>query len=190
MLTPTERVFADAYVKTMKVGQAATAAGVTAVTGSRMLRRPLVCAAIAEAMDEKSRLARIDASWVLRRAALLADFNIKNFIVVDDSPGGGGRLYYDFTRASDDDWYCINEITVGAVRARVRQGTDRLYVDEVKIKTIDKLRALEMVGKHVDVQAFKDRADVAGVVVVTDVKRVIVAAAPQPVAVLDAPARL
>ena len=37
-------------------------------------------------------------------------------------------------------------------------------VDEIKIKTYCKIRALELVGKHVDVQAFKDRVEHSGLV--------------------------
>ncbi len=157
----------DNYIVTMKVKDAADAAGIPTTVASKRLKLPDVGLAIAIAMDEKSRLSRIDASWVLKRAALMADFNIKNFMVVEDITGA---LYYDFTQATDDDWYCINEITVGAVRAQVRAG-DKLYVDKVKIKTIDKMRALEMVKALTG-----DRADVS--TQVTEVTRKIVAAAP------------
>ena len=164
----------DEYVKNLKIGAAAVAAGFkpgtsASVCGSSMMKRPRVALAIVKAMKEKSLLARIDASWVLKRLALLADFSIKNFIVVDDK---SGRLYYDFAGATDDDWYCINEVTVTAVRAKHRDG-DKLWVNQVRIKTGDKMRALELVGRHVDVQAFKDRAT-SSTDPVTEVTRVVV----------------
>ena len=170
------RRFVDIYATTMKVGESALAAGYKhASEGSKLLKSPLVCRAIATALEEKTALARIDASWVLKRLALMADFSIKNFIFVE---AGSGKLYYDFTQATDNDWYCINEITVGAVRAQARQIADgsvqKLYVDQVKIKTIDKIKALDMMGKHVDVNAWKERADADGAVVITEVTRTIV----------------
>lgn len=162
--------FVDIYATTMAIGKSALAAGYSsAQEGTKLMKSPLVCRAIATALEEKTRLARIDSAWVLKRIALLADFSIKAFIVVED----GGRLYYDFSQATADDWYCINEITVGAVRAQVSHG-DKLYVDQVKIKAIDKLKALEMVGKHVAVGAWKERADVDGALAVTAVTRRVV----------------
>jgi hypothetical protein len=70
------------------------------------------------------------------------------------------------------------------MRAQSRiQGDDglveKLYVDQVKIKTTPKLKALEMVGKHTAVDAWKDRADIDGAVVVTEVTRRIVAPEPR-----------
>lgn len=93
---------------------------------------------------------KIDAYWVLRRAALLADFNIRDFITVDD----GGNAVYDFSDATDDDWYCIQEYTTEEIDRG--KGENRYIVDKLKIKSYDKLRALELVGKHVEVQAFRE----------------------------------
>jgi phage terminase small subunit len=108
---------------------------------------------VIEAQKEFNSLA-VDAHWVLRRLALLADFNIKTFIRVDSD----GNAVYDFSEASDDDWYCIQEYV--AEELQRGQGEDKYFVDKLKIKGYDKLRALELVGKHVDIQAFKDQSDV------------------------------
>jgi len=168
-----EQRFVDGYARTLKIRDSMIAAGYAkssaAGLGTLMMQRPAVALAISKALEEKSMLARIDASWVLKRLARLADFSIKNFIVVDDN----GRLYYDFKAATPDDWYCINEVTVTAVRAR-HNADEKLWVDQVKIKTNDKMKALELVGKHVDVQAFKDRVDVSGTVQITEVTRKVV----------------
>jgi phage terminase small subunit len=99
---------------------------------------------------------KIDAYWVLKRAALLADFNIRRFIKEDKF----GNAVYDFSEATDDDWYCIHEYTTEEISRG--QGDERYMVDKLKIKSYDKLRALELVGKHVDVQAFKDQVEHTG----------------------------
>ena len=93
----------------------------------------------------------IDAYWVLRRTALLADFNIRKFIKTDDL----GNATYDFSEATDDDWYCIQEYTVEEISRG--NGEDVYHVDKLKIKVYDKLKALELVGKHVQVQAFREQ---------------------------------
>ena len=121
---------------------------------------------IAVAIKERSKLTKINAAWVLRRAAMLADFNIENFIVLDEQ----GVACYDFRRATRDDWYCIAEYTRKSVRGR----TGLIPVEEVKLKPYDKLRALELVGKHVDVSAFSENLNVRGSIEITHVERTIV----------------
>lgn len=84
---------------------------------------------------------KIDAFWILRRAALLADFNIKKFL--RDDPNG--NAVYDFSTASDDDWYCISEFTVDEINRG--SGNDVYDVDRIKLKAHDKIRALELVSR-------------------------------------------
>lgn len=105
-------------------------------------------------LAQEENLMAIDAEWVLKRAASLADFNISKFIRTDEH----GNAIYDFSDASDEDWYCIQEYTVEEIGRGV--GNDKYLVDRLKIKACDKLRALELVGKHVEVQAFRDNVDV------------------------------
>lgn len=116
----------------------------------------LIDEAAMELLNQKLNDMVIDKAWVLHRAALLANFNIKKFIVVDEL----GNAVYDFKNATDDDWYCISEYTVDEISSGER---DKTYqVERVKLKTVDKLRALELVGKHVDVQAWKEQVETTG----------------------------
>lgn len=111
---------------------------------------------IQAAVDAKYGEDVVDSSWVLKRARLLADFNISAFVRV----GVDKKAVYDFSTASDDDWYCISEYTVDQLS---KGGKDDKYdVERTKIKGHCKLRALELVGKHVSVQAFKDNVDISG----------------------------
>jgi len=166
--------FVDIYVIQFDAAAAAVEAGLSkktaAAAGSRLLCKPEVSLAVAYVLEEKTKLARIDAAWVLKRLALLADFSIKRFIVVDP---GTGKPYYDFAAATDEDWYCIDEITIDALRGRVREGT-KIYVDSVKLKTVSKLAALKEVGNHTDVQAFRERAERDTGRKVTEVIRTII----------------
>lgn len=86
---------------------------------------------------------KIDGFWILQRAAMLANFNIKKFLSVD----GQGKAVYDFREATDDDWYCISEYTVDEIS---RGSGDDIYdVERVKIKSFDKIRALELVARFI-----------------------------------------
>jgi hypothetical protein len=100
-------------------------------------------------------LLQIDALWVLKRAALLADFNINKFIKVS-----GGDAVYDFSTATDDDWYCIQEYVTDSSFVKGEMGL--VPVEKVRLKSYDKLRALELVGKHINVGAFKDKLEISG----------------------------
>lgn len=98
---------------------------------------------------------QIDVLWVLKRAALIADFNINKFIRVE-----GNEAVYDFSSATDDDWYCISEYTADS--SFVKGDCGMIPVDKLRLKSFDKLRALELVGKHVNVGAFKDKVELSG----------------------------
>lgn len=119
-----------------------------------LFKLPYVKEIVDAAIDKASENAHIDAAWVLKRSAMLANFNINKFIVIKD-----GVPLYDFSLADDDDWYCINEIAIDQIGV----SKDGLYlVDKVKLKGVDKLKALEQVGKNIGVQAFRDQIALGG----------------------------
>lgn len=103
--------------------------------------------AVRQVEDAELERMKVDGSWVLRRAALLADFNINVFVEVDEH----GTAYYDFSSATDDDWYCISEMTIDRIVKGMNN--DKHAVDRVRLKPHDKIKALRLVAEHVDVQA-------------------------------------
>lgn len=129
-----------------------------AVRDSRLTLAQIRDTAIEDIVQEQSRIdaLKIDAQWVLHRVALLADFNINRFLTIDTN----GQAYYDFRTATDDDWYCISEYTT----EEISRGTqdNLILADKVKVKAYDKLRALELVGKHTSVRAFQERLELGG----------------------------
>lgn len=128
-----------------------------AVKDSRILFEDISDESVSDLMETQMEIQtmKIDSLWVLKRAALLADFNLNRFITVHDN-----EAVYDFSTASEDDWYCIQEYT--SDHSFMRAGDDLVPVHKVKVKSYDKLRALELVGKHVDVGAFKDKVELSG----------------------------
>ena len=99
----------------------------------------------------------VDSAWVLKRARLLADFNISKFLITV----GGRDAAYDFSGATVDDWYCIEEYTTEQ-SYRAAAGGEPVPVDKMKIKAASKIQALKLVGQHVDVQAFRENVDISG----------------------------
>lgn len=130
-----------------------------------LFEHPLMSSAISSMKAAAAVKVGIDAAWVLKRAALLADFNIRRFLKVVE-----GRVYYDFTRATDDDWYCISELTMDDTTTAT-VGPDGeialIPVSSIKIKAERKQAALKMVGDHVNVQAFREQVEHTGAVAFT-----------------------
>lgn len=159
-MTPKQKRFVEEYLIDLNATQAAIRAGYSkktaGVIGPENLAKPCISDAIGFVLDERSKETKIDAAWVLKRAALLADFNLNRFLTVTDE----GQAIFDFTNATDDDWFCISEYTADMIS---RDAGDLKHdARRIKLKTFDRLRALELVGKHVDVNAFKDRIEHTG----------------------------
>lgn len=169
-MTPQQTRFIQQYMIDLNATQAAIRSGYApdsaSVEGCRLLSIPKIAVEVTRRLKERAEMAEIDALWVLKRAAKLANFNIEDFIVEED-----GKAYYDFRKATRDDWYCISEYTVKTIRGK---GDSLIPVEEVKLKAYDKLRALELVGKHVDVAAFKERLEHSGRVELDGIERTIV----------------
>lgn len=132
-----------------------------AVKAWELFKHPLMSQAVEQMQSTAAAAVTIDAAWVLERAARLANFNINRFIRKQDD----GTAVYDFSKATDDDWYCIDEYTTDTIGKG--KGKDIIEVDRVKLKTVSKLAALKLVGDHVGVQAFKQNVVVDAAVALT-----------------------
>ena len=132
-----------------------------AVKACELFNHPLMAQAVSQLLATAAVQVKIDAAWVLKRASLLANFNINRFIKKQTD----GTAVYDFSTATDDDWYCISEYTVDTIVKG--KGQDAYEVDRVKLKGTCKLRALELVGKHTEVQAFKEQIEHTGAMAFT-----------------------
>ena len=121
---------------------------VVTVRAAELFSHPLVAAAVEEMNAEAARLRSVDAAWVLAKLQLLAEFNINKFIVIRND-----KAYYDFSKATDEDWYCITEYSRDTVTKAF--GDSLIEVDKVKLKSACKLTALKLAGQHVGVGAFQ-----------------------------------
>lgn len=114
----------------------------------QLFKHPLVAEAVEEINAKAAEKTSINAAWVLQKLKLLAEFNINKFIVIR-----GDKAYYDFSQATDDDWYCISEYSKETVTKAVGEGL--IEVDKIKLKSNCKLTALRLAGQHVGVGAFQ-----------------------------------
>lgn len=146
-MTAKQKRFCAEYLVDLNATQAAIRAGYSpetaAVTGSENLRKPNIRAHIDKAMAERSKRTGVNADRVVRELAKIAFVNASDVIDADDA-----TLKAD---AVPEDLAAIQSVKVKTF------GEDGL---EREIKLADKLKALELLGKHLGM--FEDRLKVSG----------------------------
>lgn len=159
-LTPKQAAFAREYLIDLNATQAAIRAGYSKRSaqeqGSQLLSHPGVMAAIDAAKLQRSERTEIDADWMLRR-------------LVEEAEADLADLYDDNNDLKPiDEWPEIwRQGLVAGVEVDALfegSGEERRQVGHVKkIKLSDRLRRLELIGKHVRVNAFQEMVAVNGV---------------------------
>lgn len=146
-LTEKQQRFVDEYLIDLNATQAAIRAGYSAKTadvqGSRMLGNVKVQQAISEAMAERSKRTGVNQDRVVLELAKIA------FVKMPDLVDSEGRIRDD---ATDDDIACIESIKYKSSESETGSSVER----EVKISP--KLKALELLGKHLGM--WNDKLDV------------------------------
>lgn len=145
-LTPKQQRFVEEYLVDLNATQAAIRAGYSPQTarviGAENLSKPAIKKAIEVAMAERSRRTGITADRVLRELARIAFVNPTDVIDMDAATLKPG--------ASEDDTAAIASVKVKRFPTAEGEGVER------EIRLADKLRALELLGKHLGM--FKDGA--------------------------------
>lgn len=154
-LTAKQQRFVEEYLVDLNATQAAIRAGYSkntaSETGYENLRKPQIAEAISSAKSERSAQTGIDARWVLERLGMEVEADMAD--LYDEN----GNL------KAVKDWPLIWRTGLVAGVETVREGGDEgsvSYVDKIKIS--DRIKRIELIGKHVDVQAFKDRIEQSG----------------------------
>lgn len=136
-LTDKQRRFVDEYLIDLNATQAAIRAGYSAKTadqqGSRMLANVKVKQAVAEKQAQRSKRTGVNQDRVVLELAKVA------FAKMTDIVDSKGRIKED---ASPDDLACIESIKY--------KESDNEYGGSVEreVKIASKLKALELLGKH------------------------------------------
>lgn len=159
-LTDKQQRFVEEYIVDLNATQAAIRAGYSEDTaysiGHENLSKPEIAEAIALAKKERSDRTKIDADWLLKRLAAEVDADIA------DIYREGGTL------KSVHEW---PEVWRKGLVAGVDVHQEYTYVDGekepdgmvVKVRLSDRLKRLELIGKHIDVGAFVERIDHKGI---------------------------
>ena len=159
-MTPKQEAFVQEYLKDLNSSAAAKRAGYRGdanTIGPRLLANVGIAAAIAAAKAERSERTKIDADWVLRtleaeKKADLADLydDANNLLPVKKWP-----------------MVFRTGLVVGIETVQERSGVDESgapkFVAVRKVKLQDRTRTTELIGKHVEVAAFKERLEIEDV---------------------------
>ena len=146
-LTEKQRRFAAEYLIDLNGTQAAIRAGYSARTAneqaSRMLANVSIQQAISEAMAERSKRTGVNQDRIVQELAKSA------FLKITDVVDREGRIKEN---ASEDDLACIESIKYKHSDTETGSSTER------EVKAASKLKAMELLGKHLGM--WNDRLDV------------------------------
>lgn len=155
-LTAMERKFAEAYLQTFNGAQAAKDAGykaeglnpnnALAITGNRLLKREGIRTYITELEQTAIQAAGVRTGRILRELARVAFTDLNKIATWSNE----GMFLIPSDELSEDARAAISEIKVKRRRVKSDEG-EEVYIEEVSVKRYDKLRALELLARHLDI---------------------------------------
>lgn len=150
-LTDKQARFVQEYLIDLNATQAAIRAGYSVDTagaiGHELLKNPKIENAISEHREARGERTRIDADWLLKRLADEAEADV-NDIYADDG-----------TLLPVNQWPMIwrKGLVAGIDIAEERDEAGNTIAVVRKIKVSDRVKRLELIGKHIGVSAFEER---------------------------------
>ncbi|MEO4014809.1 terminase small subunit [Pseudomonas rossensis] len=148
-MTAKQTQFVSEYLQDLNATQAAIRAGYSKRGAKdqawQLMQRPEIEAAIKAAMEARNQRAQVDSDYVLQRLTAIDQMDLAEI------HGEDGKLL------PIRQWPII-----------WRQMVKEVDMKSGKVKFHDKLRALELIGKHVNVNAFRDHVEHSGSINLTN----------------------
>lgn len=152
-------IFAREYVKDLNGKRAAIAVGYSAKTAdaaaSRLLSNVKVQTLVATLTKKLSDKLDLSAKKVLSELSSTGFSNMLDYMKVTE----GGDAYVDLSNLTQEQAAAIQEVTVDEYVEG--KGKHARKVKRTKLKLVDKIRSLELLGKHL--KLFTDRIEVGGI---------------------------
>lgn len=149
-LTDKQELFAREYLKDLNATQAAIRAGYSENTarkiGSENLSKPDIAERIAELNAERLERTKVDADYVLRRLSEIDQMDVLDILTESG----------DLKPVAQ--WPKVWRTTLSGLDVMVMGGEEDTAGLLKKIKWPDKVKNLELLGKHISVMAFKEQA--------------------------------
>lgn len=158
-LTPKQKIFADEYLIDLNATRAYKVAYPNVkkdesarVNGSKLLTNANVADYIEKRMKDREKRTEITQDMVLQELAKLGFFDIRKLFDDNGKP-------LDISMIDDDTAACIAGMDV--LDAYDGAGEDKEFIGYIKkYKLSDKLKALELLGRHLGM--FKDKVELSG----------------------------
>ncbi len=161
-LTPKQQRFVEEYLIDLNATQAAIRAGYSEKTaneiGAENLAKPSIAKAIQDALKERSERVQIDADYVLKRLVEIDQMDVLD--IMDEK----------LNMKPLDEWPPIWRQYVNSIENM--EITDSAGWMR-KIKWPDKVKNLELLGKHIAVGAFKDKVEHSGTIEIQSVSELM-----------------
>lgn len=159
-MTPKQEAFCREYLIDLNGTQAAIRAGYSVkgahVQAAQLLSNPKVSEHLQTLMMERAQRTEIDADWVLKRLAQDATADLADLYDEHGNLKPVGEWPMAFRTG----------LVAGVETAQERDGDDPegnpVYVTVRKVKLMDRTKLLEMIGRHVNIGAFKDKIEHSG----------------------------
>ncbi len=152
-LTKKQELFVSEYLIDLNATQAAIRAGYSEntakETGYENLTKPHIAEAISNAQNKRLEKNEVNADYVLKRLIEIDEMDVVD--ILDDSGHIKPITQWPKSWRRTISGLDIQELMMGEVETVLR-----------KIKWPDKVKNLELLGKHIDVQAFKEKREVEG----------------------------
>jgi len=154
ILNDKQELFCIEYIKDLNATQAAIRAGYSKRTataiGCENLTKPYILNRIASLKAERIEEVKADANYVLNR---LLEIDALDIVDIIDENG-------DLIPVKD--WPKAWRTSVNAIEIVQMKSTEDVISYLKKIKIPNKIKTLELLGKHIDVSAFKDKVELTG----------------------------
>ena len=154
-MTNKQKRFCEEYLVDLNATQAAIRAGYSPATagsiGNELLKKPEIRARVDKAIASQSRRTGVTADRVVRELARVAFANSQDVVNYDDATIKGA--------AARDDTAAVASVRVKTIPTKDGDGVER------EVRMHDKLKALELLGRHLGM--FTDNLHLDGDVGVT-----------------------
>lgn len=161
-LSPKQEIFCQEYLVDLNGRQAAIRAGYSPKTAneqaSRLLTNVNIVAHIQKLMDQRANRTAVVSDDILRELTRIGLYDIRSIFAADGTVKPIAEWPEDVARACS---------TIDVVEIFETVGGQRIQTGQLKkIRFLDKLKALELLGKHL--RLFIDRIDHSGRVSLAD----------------------
>jgi len=160
-LTPKQAAFVQEYLIDLNGTRAAIQAGYSKATAqeqsSRLLSKVIIQAAIKERMAERAKRTEIDQDWVIVRLAAIAGTSMTDLV----SWGPEGVRVKQSSSLDYNQAYSVKKVKdKRLIKISSEDAADEVLDIQFEFEQHDKLKALELLGKHVGL--FSDKLQVSG----------------------------